>query len=135
MENQVRRELRGPRAVSLCKMGVTAAAGFGALLLPHGSAAYLHGGHVMVGMRPRCGESTTPFPLSPHWGLMPCSCHLSSMAMELRAPTKAAQGGGGVTIPGSAQEPCGCGTEGHGWWAQWGWAGVGLDDLRGFFEP
>jgi len=33
----------------------------------------------------------------------------------------AAQGGGGVTIPGGVQETSGCGTEGHGlvgenWW-------------------
>ena len=34
----------------------------------------------------------------------------------------AAQGGGGVTIPGGVQEPCGCGAGGHGQWAWWGWA-------------
>ena len=38
---------------------------------------------------------------------------------------QAAQGGGGVTIPGGVQEPYGCGTEGHGQWAWWGWAGLG----------
>ena len=27
-----------------------------------------------------------------------------------------------VAIPGGVQEPCGCGTEGRGWWAWWGWA-------------
>ena len=27
---------------------------------------------------------------------------------------RAAQGGGGVTVSGGAQEPCGCGTEGRG---------------------
>ena len=27
-----------------------------------------------------------------------------------------------VTIPGGVHEPCGCGTEGRGWWAWWGWA-------------
>jgi len=27
---------------------------------------------------------------------------------------QAAQGGGGVTIPGGVPELCGCGTEGHG---------------------
>jgi len=27
---------------------------------------------------------------------------------------QAAQGGGGVTVPGGVPEPCGCGTEGHG---------------------
>jgi len=26
---------------------------------------------------------------------------------------QAAQGGGGVIVPGSVQEPCGCGTEGR----------------------
>ena len=26
---------------------------------------------------------------------------------------QAAQGGGGVTIPGGVEEMCGCGTEGH----------------------
>jgi len=29
----------------------------------------------------------------------------------------AARGGGGVTIPGGVEEPCGCGTEGCGQWA------------------
>ena len=28
-----------------------------------------------------------------------------------------------------------CGTEGHGQWAWWGWVGVGLDSLRGLFQP
>ena len=32
------------------------------------------------------------------------------------AVARAAQGGGGVTVPGGVQEPCGCGTEGCGWW-------------------
>jgi len=36
---------------------------------------------------------------------------------------QAAQGGGGVTVPGGVQEPCGCGTEdmvsGHGGWTRW----------------
>ena len=32
----------------------------------------------------------------------------------------AAQGGGGVTIPGGVPEPWGCGTEGCGQWAWWG---------------
>ena len=30
------------------------------------------------------------------------------------AVTEAAQGGDGVTVSGGVQEPCGCGTEGHG---------------------
>ena len=37
----------------------------------------------------------------------------------------AAQGGGGVTIPGGVPEPWGCGTEGCGQWVWWG--GLGLD--------
>jgi len=28
----------------------------------------------------------------------------------------------GISIPGGVQEPCGCGTEGHGQWAGGGWA-------------
>jgi len=36
----------------------------------------------------------------------------------------AAQGGGGVTVPGGAQEQWGCGTEGRGQWVWWGGAGV-----------
>jgi len=39
------------------------------------------------------------------------------------AVSQAAQGGGGVTVPGGVPELCGCGTEGHGQWARWGWAG------------
>jgi len=49
---------------------------------------------------------------------------------------QAAHGGGGVTVPGGVQEPCGCGTEGHslegnidGRWM------VALDDLRHVFQP
>jgi len=34
---------------------------------------------------------------------------------------QAAQGGGGVTVPGGVQEPCGCGSEGHGQWPWWEW--------------
>ena len=45
-------------------------------------------------------------------------------------------GSGGVTIPGGGvPEPWGCGPEGRGQWARWGWGGVGLDDLRGLFQP
>ena len=47
----------------------------------------------------------------------------------------AAQGGDGVTIPGGIPEPWRCGAEGRGQWARWGWAGVGLDGLRGLFQP
>ena len=44
-------------------------------------------------------------------------------------------GSGGVTaqVSGGVPEPWGCGTAGRGWWAQW--AGVGLDDLSGLFQP
>ena len=46
-----------------------------------------------------------------------------------KAVAQAAQGGGGVTVPGGVQEPCGCGTEdkvsGHGGDGR----AVGLDDL------
>ena len=37
----------------------------------------------------------------------------------------AAQGDGGVTIPGGVPEQWGCGTEGRGQWARW--SGLGLD--------
>ena len=47
---------------------------------------------------------------------------------------QAAQGSGGVTVPGGVQEACRCGTEGHGGWAWWGWVGVGHGDLRGLFQ-
>ena len=49
------------------------------------------------------------------------------------AVARAAQGGGAVTIPGSVQEPCGCGTEGCGQWAWWGELKAGRDDLRRSF--
>jgi len=38
------------------------------------------------------------------------------------AVAQAAQGGGAVTLSRGAQEPRGCGTEGHGHWVWWGWA-------------
>ena len=42
----------------------------------------------------------------------------------------AAQGGGGVTVPGGVPEPWRCGTEGCGQWA------VLVDlNLRGLFQP
>ena len=41
----------------------------------------------------------------------------------------AAQGGGGVTIPGGVQGPWGCGTEGCGQWTWWGVLGLGLGIL------
>ena len=51
------------------------------------------------------------------------------------AVAQAAQGGGGVTVPGGVPEPCGCGTEGHGQWAWCGGLLVGLGGLRGLFQP
>ena len=42
---------------------------------------------------------------------------------------------GGVTIPGGAQEPWRCGTEGYDHWAWWSGLVVGLDDLRDVFQP
>ena len=39
------------------------------------------------------------------------------------AVAQGAQGSGGVTIPGGAEEPCGWDTEGRGQWAWWGWIG------------
>ena len=40
---------------------------------------------------------------------------------------QAAHGGGGVTIPGGVQEPCGCGHGADG-------LVIGLDDLRDLFH-
>ena len=42
--------------------------------------------------------------------------------MSGEALAQAAQGSGGVTVPGGVQEVWRCGTEGHGQWAWWGWA-------------
>ena len=51
------------------------------------------------------------------------------------AVAEAAQGGGGVTVPGGVPELCGCGTEdmvsGHGGDG----LAVGLGDLEGLFQP
>ena len=48
---------------------------------------------------------------------------------------QAAQGGGGVTVPGDVQETCGCGTEGHGLARTIGEGRmVGLDDPVGLFQ-
>ena len=51
-----------------------------------------------------------------------------------QALKQAAQASGGVTVPGSVQEPCRRGTEGH---SVHGGDGVmvGLDDFRGLFQP
>jgi len=45
---------------------------------------------------------------------------------ERSALTQAAQGGGGVTIPGNVQELWRCDSEGHGLWAWWDGLGLGL---------
>ena len=45
---------------------------------------------------------------------------------------EAAQGGGGVSIPGGVPEQWKCGTEGRGQWAWWGWVD-GFDGLNGLF--
>ena len=52
------------------------------------------------------------------------------------ALAQAAQGGGGVTVPGGVQELWRCGTEERGCDGSIGvrWT-VGLDDLRGLIEP
>jgi len=52
-----------------------------------------------------------------------------------KAVAQAAQGGGGVTVPGGVPEPCGCGTEGHGQWAWCDGLLVGPDGLRGLLQP
>jgi len=51
------------------------------------------------------------------------SCLLNHFLLQKssEAVAQAAQEGGRVTIPRGVQEPCGCGTEGHGQWAWWGW--------------
>jgi len=52
------------------------------------------------------------------------------------ALAQAAQGGGGVTVPGSVQEPQRCSTEGCGLMGNTDgiWT-VGPDDLRGLLQP
>ena len=50
------------------------------------------------------------------------------------ASAQAAQGSGGVTIPGGVQEKGRRGAEGCGQWAWWDGLMVGLDDLRGLFQ-
>ena len=48
------------------------------------------------------------------------------------AVAQAAQGDGGVTVPGGVQELCGCGTEGCGQRVWWGWAGWNRWSQRSF---
>jgi len=79
--------------------------------------------------------------------------------MSGQALDQAAQGSGGVTIPGGVQKTCRRGTSGHGlagvvvlgrwldlmilevcfrtWFSRCGGVGlaVGLDDLKGLFQP
>ena len=54
---------------------------------------------------------------------------------SFKAVAQAAQGGGGVTIPGGVEEPHGRGTEGHGQLAWCDGLMVGLDALSGLFQP
>jgi len=58
-------------------------------------------------------------------------CFLTSLLLTYTGETlaQAAQGGGGVTIPGGVQEPCRCSTEGHGQWVWCDGLMVGLADL------
>lgn len=53
-----------------------------------------------------------------------------------QALAQVGQDSGGVTIPGSVQKMCGCGTQGRGWCGEHGGGGleVGLDDLKGLFQ-
>ena len=54
--------------------------------------------------------------------------------MSGEAVAQAAQGSDGVTITEGVQETCRCGTERHSGHSGVGLA-VGLDDLRGLFQP
>jgi len=54
--------------------------------------------------------------------------------MSGQALEQAAQGSGGVPIPGGVQKTCRCGTSGQGLAGGVGLT-VGLDDLRGLFQP
>ena len=47
---------------------------------------------------------------------------------------QAAQGDGGVTVPGGAQELWRCGTEERGQWAWWDGLMVRHDDHSGIFQ-
>ena len=59
------------------------------------------------------------------WYRLPKEKSLEGLSYLLRksngALAQAAQGDGGVTIPGGVQENSRCGTEGRGYWAWWGW--------------
>ena len=51
------------------------------------------------------------------------------------AVAQAAQGGGGVIVPGGVQELWRYGSEGCDWRAWWDGLMVGLNDLKGLFQP
>ena len=50
------------------------------------------------------------------------------------ALAQAAQGGGGLTVPGGAPELWRCGTEGHGLWAWWDEL-VTLEVFSNLYDP
>ena len=54
------------------------------------------------------------------------------LGVNSEAVAQAAQGGGGVTIPGGVQELCRCGTEGHSGHGEDGLM-AGLGDLKGLY--
>jgi len=56
------------------------------------------------------------------------------LRMSSAEEAQGAQGGGGVSISGGAQEPCGFGTDGHGQWSWWGGLMVRLDHRRALFQ-
>jgi len=66
------------------------------------------------------------------------SCWMLEILLQESGQTleQTAQGGGGVIITGGVQETFRCCTEGHGLVGNSGgtWV-VGLDDLRGLFQP
>ena len=69
-----------------------------------------------------------------HQGRFRLDIRNNFISKSSEAVAQAAQGGGGDTVPGGVQEPCGCGTEGHGQWARCDGLLVGLDGLRGVFQ-
>ena len=65
----------------------------------------------------------------PSSGLRPQAlgtCALSRHSISKWGSWHSCPGSGGVTVPGSVEGTWRCGTEGHGQWAWWGWAGVDL---------
>ena len=59
--------------------------------------------------------------LKMHWGGLGWILGKLYLRKSGEAVAQAAQGAGGVTVPGGVQERCGYGTEGCGWWVRWGW--------------